>query len=67
MAGTSISRGILAHLWLVEPWQEKQGLEHLKNLTAKGIVDSPEYWKNKLLEPMPVWAIFALIDRGLKG
>lgn len=67
MAGTSIGKGILAHLGLTEPWQEKQGLEHLKNLTAKGIIDSPEYWKNKLLEPMPVWAIFALIDRGLKG
>lgn len=63
MAGTSIGKGILAHLGLTEPWQEKQGLEHLKNLTAKGIIDSPEYWKNKLLEPMPVWAFFSLIDR----
>ncbi len=66
-AGVSIGKGILAHLGLTGPWQEEQGLEHLKNLIAKGIIDSPEYWKNKLLEPMPAWAIFALIDRGLEG
>ena len=64
--GVGIGKGILDYLgvdYVVETWQEKQGLEHLKNLTAKGIIDSPEYWKNKLLEPMPVWAFFSLIDR----
>lgn len=44
-------------------WQEEQGLEHLNNLVEKEIIDSPEYWKNKMLEPMPTWAFFSLIDR----
>lgn len=44
-------------------WQEKQGLIYLNNLTSKKIIDSPEFWKDKLTEPMPVWAILSLIDR----
>lgn len=44
-------------------WEEKQGLEYLDNLVKKGIIESPDYWKEKMLEPMPVWAILSLIDR----
>lgn len=44
-------------------WQEEQGLEYLDKLVAKGIIDSPEYWKDKMLENMPVWAILTLIYR----
>ncbi len=47
----------------VIPWEEKQGLEYLDNLVNKGIIDTPDYWKEKMLEPMPVWAILSLIDR----
>ncbi len=45
------------------PWQEKQGLEHLDNLVKKGVMDSPNYWKEKMLDPMPVWAILSIINR----
>ncbi len=44
-------------------WQEKQGLEHLDSLVKKEIIDSPDYWRDKMLEPMPTWAFFSLIDR----
>lgn len=44
-------------------WQEKQGLEHLDSLVEKGIMESPEYWQDKMLESMPVWAILSIIDR----
>lgn len=44
-------------------WQEKQGLEHLQNLTKKGVIDTPDFWKEKILENMPVWAFLSLVDR----
>ena len=44
-------------------WKEKQGLIHLNNLEKKKIIDSPDFWKDKLMESMPVWAIISLIDR----
>jgi hypothetical protein len=46
-----------------EEWKERQGLIHLSNLEKKKIIDSPDYWKGRLTEPMPVWAILSLIDR----
>lgn len=44
-------------------WQTEQGLEHLNNLVEKKIVGNSDYWKDKMLEPMPAWAVFSLIDR----
>jgi len=44
-------------------WQEKQGLEHLESLVGKEIIETSDHWKDRMLEPMPVWAILSLIDR----
>jgi len=44
-------------------WAVKQGLEHLNSLMEKGLILEAHYWKEKLLEPMPAWAVFSLIDR----
>ncbi len=66
-AGVSIGKGILAYLGLFEDqselWQIEQGETHLNNLVEKGIIDTPETWKDKLLEPVPTWAFFSLINR----
>ncbi|MBU5677787.1 N-acetylmuramoyl-L-alanine amidase [Alkaliphilus sp. MSJ-5] len=70
-AAVGIAKGILNHIGIdymskedkSMSWEEKQGLEHLENLVKKKIIDSPDYWKDRLLEPMPTWAVFALIDR----
>lgn len=72
-AAVGIAKGILEHLnieYMPKPkeekpmsWEEKQGSEHLDNLVKKKVIDSPEFWKEKILEPMPVWAILSLIDR----
>lgn len=35
----------------------------IEYLYDEGIINSPEYWKNKVDEPMPVWAIMALLER----
>lgn len=74
-----ISNGILEHLGIdrtiklvyseqeVEPpeidWREEQGLKHLSSLVDKNIIDSPDFWKDKLLEGVPVWAMLSLLDR----
>jgi len=66
-AGVSIGKGILTHLGLFKdqpkPWQVEQGEKHLYSLVGKGIINTPEAWKDKLLEPIPAWAFFSLIDR----
>lgn len=70
-AALGIARGILEHLEIdyipkedkPMSWEEKQGLEHLESLVKKGIIDSPDYWKDKILDNMPVWAILSLVDR----
>ena len=66
-AGVSIGKGILTHLGLFKdqpkPWQAEQGEKHLYSLAGKGIINTPEAWKDKLLEPIPAWAFFSLIDR----
>jgi len=70
-AVVGIAKGILEHVGIdyipkedkPMSWEEKQGLEHLENLVKKKIIDSPDYWKDKLTEPMPTWAILSLIDR----
>ncbi|QUH21407.1 N-acetylmuramoyl-L-alanine amidase family protein [Alkaliphilus sp. B6464] len=70
-AAIGIAKGILEHIGIdympkeeeAMGWEEKQGLEHLENLVKKKIIDSPEFWKDKLTEPMPTWAILSLIDR----
>lgn len=72
-AAVGIAKGILEHLnidFMPVPkeeksmsWEEKQGLEHLESLVKKKIIDGPDYWKDRLLEPMPTWAVLSLIDR----
>lgn len=44
-------------------WQTKQGLEHLENLIKKGVIETPDFWREKMLDQMPVWAILSLVDR----
>ena len=72
-AALGIAKGVLEHLnidFMPKPkeeksmrWEEKQGLEHLENLVRKGIMNTSEYWEDKMLEQMPVWAILSLVDR----
>lgn len=62
-AAAGITKGILEHLNIQGNWKKEQGLKHLKNLANKGIIDNPEYWKDKILEPMPIWAVLSLLDR----
>lgn len=70
-AAVGIARGILKHLGISymqedikeTDWREMQGMKHLVSLKKKGIIHNPETWIDKMLEPMPVWAILSLIDR----
>ena len=45
------------------PWAIPQGVGHLSSLKEKGIILNPDYWRDKLLDPMPAWAVLSLIDR----
>lgn len=71
--GSGIDRKeFMANLWLMaekmkalaqDPDPEEWKYKSIDNLATAGIVLSPENWKSKINEPMPVWAAMALIDR----
>lgn len=44
-------------------WKEELGINALKSLKDKNIIDDIEYWKDQLLEPTPLWLMFELINR----
>lgn len=45
-------------------WQEKAGLDGVKGLADKGLLDNPEYWtKEKMNEPAPTWMIMKLLNK----
>ncbi len=43
----------------IERWKQ-EGIDYL---VKQGIIDSPEYWTDRLDEPMPVWAITLILKR----
>lgn len=43
----------------IEEWK----LEGLKELTEKGLINNPEYWRERLDENLPAWAVFNILSR----
>lgn len=44
-------------------WQEQIGKQALIQLKEKGLLNNPQEWENKLMEPTPLWLTFELINR----
>ncbi|WP_139491809.1 N-acetylmuramoyl-L-alanine amidase [Brevibacillus dissolubilis] len=47
----------------LDPEVEKQALQSIDYLAEQGVVLSPDYWKKRLQEPMPVWAFMIMEAR----
>ena len=38
-------------------------IDGLIKLTKKGLINNPDYWKDKLDDALPAWAVFSIISR----
>ena len=44
-------------------WKTQLGKEALEYLADKGFINNPEYWKDKMIEPMETWAVLEFVKR----
>ncbi|TCO79140.1 peptidoglycan recognition protein family protein [Marinisporobacter balticus] len=64
--GTSVKKEMIVEMInnseKKKDWRVESGEKSLKELVQKGVVNSPNYWKNKLTEPIEVWAVLNMIN-----
>jgi len=47
----------------LEPWQEQLGNHSLDLLQQRGLVSDPVAWRSQLGQPVPSWAVWAMLER----
>ncbi|QEK13735.1 N-acetylmuramoyl-L-alanine amidase (plasmid) [Crassaminicella thermophila] len=53
---------VIARTFEEKDWRIEAGEKALKDLVEKGVINSPDYWKNKLTQPVEVWAVLNMIN-----
>ena len=53
--------------FILEPWQSKQGITGINYLTQAGVISDPLRWKHSLIEPVPQWLFWSIIQRIQEG